>query len=92
MLSLSLIQVYFGFKSCPSALEFVVSEFLLDVSESLHCSVSAPQVQVAPLPDLHQLLMFSAGTLTYSNPGTFLRHFYNMLLLLLVVVVVLFGE
>jgi hypothetical protein len=61
-----------------------VSEFLLGISETLHCSMSAPHVRIVPLLDVHQLLILFAGTLTYSGPGTFSSVvFYNMLLLLL---------
>jgi hypothetical protein len=52
-----------------SALPFwklLVSEFLLGIPETLHCSTSAPHVKIVPLLDVHQLLM-SAGTLTYSE-------------------------
>jgi hypothetical protein len=57
-----------------SALQFwklLISEFLLGISESLHCSMSALHVKTVPLLDEHQLLMLSAGTLTYLEPGTF---------------------
>jgi hypothetical protein len=57
-----------------SALPFwklLVSEFLLGISETLHCSMSAPQVKIVPLLDVRQLLMLCAGTLTYSEPKTF---------------------
>jgi hypothetical protein len=33
--------------------------------------MSAPQVKIAPLLDVHQLLMLSAGTLTYLHSGIF---------------------
>jgi hypothetical protein len=66
-----------------SALPFwklVVSEFLLGISETLHCSVSAPHVKIVHLLDAHQLLMLFAMTLTYSEPETFaLVNCYNML-------------
>jgi hypothetical protein len=64
--------------------KLLVSEFLLGISETLLCSVSDPHVKIVPLVDVHQLLMLSAGKLTYSEPGTFsLIILYNMLLLLL---------
>jgi hypothetical protein len=44
--------------------KLLVSEFLLGISKILHYSMSAPQVKIVPLLDVHQLLM-SAGTLTY---------------------------
>jgi hypothetical protein len=56
-----------------SALSFwklLVSEFLLGISETLQCSMSAPHVKIGPLLNVHQLLIF-AGTLTYSEPGMF---------------------
>jgi hypothetical protein len=52
-------------------LKLLVSEFRLGISEILHCSMAAPQAKLAPLLDVHQLLMLSAGTLTYLDPGTF---------------------
>jgi hypothetical protein len=77
--ALFLTQLYFGFKFCP-VLEFVVSEFLLGISETLHCSMSAPQVKLAPLLDVHQLLILSSGTLTYLDPGILSSViYYNML-------------
>jgi hypothetical protein len=45
-----------------SALPFwklLVSEFLLGISETLHCSMSALQVKIVPLLDVHQLLMLA---------------------------------
>jgi hypothetical protein len=45
-----------------SALQFwklLVSEFLLGISETLYCSMSALQVKIAPPLDVHQLLMYS---------------------------------
>jgi hypothetical protein len=64
-----------------SALPFwklLVSEFLLGISETLHCSMSAPHVKIIPLLDVHQPLMLFAGTLTYSGPETFSSVvFYN---------------
>jgi hypothetical protein len=70
-----------------SALPFwklLVSDFLPGISETLLCSMSAPHVKIVALRDVHQLLMLSARTLTYSEPGTFSSNvFYNMLQLLL---------
>jgi hypothetical protein len=51
--------------------KLLVFEFLLGISETLLCSMSAPHVKTVPLLDVHQLLMLSAGTLTYSEPRTF---------------------
>jgi hypothetical protein len=60
--------------------KLLVSEFLLGISEILHCSVSAPHVKIVPLLDVHQLLMLFAVMLTYLEPGTFYSIiFYNML-------------
>jgi hypothetical protein len=59
--------------------KLLVSEFLLDISEIFHYSMSAPRVKAVPLLDVHQLLMLFAETLTYSEPGTFSSViFYNM--------------
>jgi hypothetical protein len=58
----------------------LVSEFLLGISEILHCSMSAPRVKIFPLLDVHQLLMLFAEMLTYSEPGRFsCVIYYNML-------------
>jgi hypothetical protein len=58
--------------------QLLIFEFLLGTSETLLCSASAPQVKVVPLLDTHQLLMLSAGTLTYSEPTMFsLIIYYN---------------
>jgi hypothetical protein len=51
--------------------KLLVSEFLLGISEILHCSMSAPYLKIIPLLDVHQLLMLFAETLTFSEPGTF---------------------
>jgi hypothetical protein len=59
--------------------KLLVSEFLLGISEILHCSMSAPRVKIVPLLDVSQLLMLFAETLTYSEPGTFSSViFYNV--------------
>jgi hypothetical protein len=47
------------------------SEFLLDTSETMLCLMSAPQVKMVPLLEVHQLLMLFAGTLTYLEPNLF---------------------
>jgi hypothetical protein len=52
-----------------SALPFwklLVSEFLLGISETLGCSMSAPDVKIILTLDVLLLLMFPAGALTYS--------------------------
>jgi hypothetical protein len=69
-IQLFLNQLYLGSKFCSSVLE-IVFEFLLGISETLLCSMSAPHVKIVPLLDVHQLLWLSAGTLTYSEPRTF---------------------
>ncbi|PNF35161.1 hypothetical protein B7P43_G08774, partial [Cryptotermes secundus] len=69
--ALFLIQVYFGSKFCPSLLEIVGLEFLLCISEILHCSMFAPYLKIVLLLDAQQLLMLSAGMLTYSEPRMF---------------------
>jgi hypothetical protein len=57
----------------------LISEFLLGISETLHCSMSALQVKIVLPLDAHQLLMLFARTLTYSETETFtLINFYNM--------------
>jgi hypothetical protein len=58
--------------------KLLVFEFILGKSETLLCSVSAPQVKIVPLLGWHQLLILFAGTLTYLEPKTFsLIIFYN---------------
>jgi hypothetical protein len=49
----------------------LASEFLRGISKTLIQSMSAPQVKLAPLLDVHQLLILSAGKLAYLDPGTF---------------------
>jgi hypothetical protein len=51
--------------------KLLVSEFLLGISETLHCSMFAPHVKIAPLLDVQRLLMLFAGTLTYFEPKPF---------------------
>jgi hypothetical protein len=51
--------------------KLLVSEFLLGISETLHCSMSALKVKIVPLLHAHQLIMLSAGTLTYWEPEKF---------------------
>jgi hypothetical protein len=64
-----------------SALPFwklLVSEFLLGISETLHCSMSALHVKILRLLDVHQLLILTAGTLP--DPETYIFiNFYNTL-------------
>jgi hypothetical protein len=60
--------------------KLLISEFLLGVSETLLCSMSALHVKIVPLLDVHQLLMLFACTLKYSGPMIFsLIIFYNTL-------------
>jgi hypothetical protein len=90
--ALFLIQVYFGSRFCPSALEVVglrvPARYIRDFA------LFAPHVKIVPLLDVYQLLMLFAGMLTYSGPRTrAVNIFYNTfqllsLLLLLVVVVI----
>jgi hypothetical protein len=65
--------------------KLLVSEFLLGTTETLRCSVSAPHVKIVPLLVVHQLLVLSAGTLTYSEPGTFSSVVFNNMLYLLLI-------
>jgi hypothetical protein len=51
--------------------KLLVSEFLLGISETLHCSMSAPPVKIVHLLDVHQLPMLFAEMLTYLVPETF---------------------
>jgi hypothetical protein len=85
--ALFLIQVYFGFKSCPSVLEFVFlrvpARYIRDIALFNVWSFS----KLVPLLDVHQLLMLSAGTSTYFDPETFSSViYYNMLSLLLMII------
>jgi hypothetical protein len=51
--------------------KLLVSEFLLGISETLHCSMFSLHVKILPLLDVHQLLILFAGMLMYLKPGTF---------------------
>jgi hypothetical protein len=66
-----LLKSTFVLNSALSFWKLLVSEFLLGISENLLCSMSALQVKIVPLLDVHQLLILSAGTLTYLEPETF---------------------
>jgi hypothetical protein len=70
MLSFSL-KFILGPNFPPLFWKLLVSEFLLGVFATLHCSVSAPPVKIVPPQDVHQLQMLSAGMITCSDPGTF---------------------
>jgi hypothetical protein len=75
-----LLKSTFILNSALSFWKLLVSEFLLGVSETWHCSMSAVQVEIVPPLDAHQLLMLFAGTLTYSEPKTYiLIIFYKLL-------------
>jgi hypothetical protein len=65
-----LLKFTFVSKSALLFWKLLVSEFLLCISEILHCSVSA-HVKSVPLLNVHQVLMLFGETLTYSEPGTF---------------------
>jgi hypothetical protein len=70
--------------------KLLFSEFLLGISEILHCSMPAPRVKIVPLLDVHQLLILFAEMLTYSEPGAFSSvTFYNVQLLLLILLLLL---
>jgi hypothetical protein len=58
--------------------KLLASDFLLGISEILHCSMSAPRVKIVPLLDAHQLLMLFAETLMYSEPGTYSSIFFKI--------------
>jgi hypothetical protein len=62
--ALFLIQVYL-LNSVLLFWKLLVSEFLLGISETLLCSMSASHVKIVPLLDVHQLIMLFAGPLTY---------------------------
>jgi hypothetical protein len=78
--ALFLTQVYFRFKFCPSVLEIVVLRVPARYIRDFALSMSVLHAKIVPLLDVHQLLILSAGTLTYSEPETYtLIIFYNML-------------
>jgi hypothetical protein len=78
--ALFLTEVYCGVKFCLPFWKLLVSEFLLGISETLQCSMSALQVKIVPLLDAYQPQMLFARTLTYSELETFaLIICYNML-------------
>jgi hypothetical protein len=66
-----LLKFIFVLNSVFLFCKLFVFEFLLGISETLLCSMSALHVKIVPLLDVHQLLMLFAGALTYSEPGTF---------------------
>jgi hypothetical protein len=60
--SLFLIQVYLGFKFCPSVLEIVGLRVLLGIPENVLCSMPALLVKIVLLLDAVQPLMLFVGT------------------------------
>jgi hypothetical protein len=52
--------------------KLVVFEFLLGVSVTFLCSLSALKVKIVPLQDALQLLMLFVGTLAYLEPKLFI--------------------
>jgi hypothetical protein len=70
--------------------KLLVSEFLLGISETLLCSMSAPHLKIVPLVDVHQLLMLSAGTLTYLEPGTFslIVLFITIIIIIIIIIII----
>jgi hypothetical protein len=60
--ALFFIQVYLGFKFCPSLFEADYLESLLGFSETSLYSISALSLKIVLLLDAHQLLMLFAGT------------------------------
>jgi hypothetical protein len=69
--ALSLIQINPGSKFSVSVLKLMVFEILLVALEILFCSLSAPQVNNAPLLGPLQLLMLFERKLTYFDPNLF---------------------
>jgi hypothetical protein len=69
--ALFLTKVFFGFKFCPSVLEivglWVPARHIRHFALFNVCS----SCKIVPLLDVHQLLMLSARTLTYLEPGMF---------------------
>jgi hypothetical protein len=66
--------------------KLLVSEFLLGISESLHCSMSAPHVKIDPLLDMHQLIMLFAGALKYSEPRTVSLFIYLIIFIINIII------
>jgi hypothetical protein len=64
-------QVYVVLNSAHLLWKLLAFEFLLGTSETLLCSVPAPQADIVPLLDVLQLLMLFAGILTYLEPNLF---------------------
>jgi hypothetical protein len=76
--ALFIIQVYRGLKYCPSFWKLSVFEYLLGISETFLCSISAFHLKTVLLQDVHLLLMLSAGTFMYLKQILFpLVIFYN---------------
>jgi hypothetical protein len=71
--ALFLFQVYPGSKF--RHLKIISREWLIGISDTLFCSMSAPQAKIAPLLCALLLLMLLIGTLTYFGSKTIvLRH------------------
>jgi hypothetical protein len=66
------IEVSLGSKFCPSALEILVLQFLLGISDTSLCSLSAPQVKIVLLLGAHQLLLLCEATFTCSKSKLFI--------------------
>jgi hypothetical protein len=69
-------------------------EFLLGTSETLLCSVSAPQADIVLLLDVLQLLMLFAGILTYLEPNlfsliTFYESNYNYYFIIIIIIIII---
>jgi hypothetical protein len=72
-----LLKFIFVLNSVFLFCKLFVFEFLLGTSDI--CSVSAPHLKIVPLLDVHQLLMLSAGTFTYSESTLFSLTIFYML-------------
>jgi hypothetical protein len=69
--------------------KLLVSEFLLGISEILHCSMCT-HVETVPLLDVHQLLMLFAETFKYSEPGTFsCVIYYNDIIAVIIIIIII---
>jgi hypothetical protein len=67
---------------------YLVFEFLLGISETFPCSLSAIQIKIIPLLIIIQLLMLCTRTLMYLEPKLLdITFYYDMFLLVKILIV-----
>jgi hypothetical protein len=73
-----LIQIYFGFKFCPSVLEIVGLRVPARYVSGFALFTVCSSCKIVSLLNVHQLLVLFAGTLIYSEPARFSSIFFIM--------------